>query len=104
MPTPIGKFVSERVYDSKLYSKHSITSRDCVTFVNAGDGEEVAELGGEADDRGGDREDGEAPVARIDAAPRAGDGSGEEECGGERHAPGATDEQEEDGPGRADPC
>ena len=41
MPTPIGEFISERVYDRMLRSEHLITSRDCVAFVNVKNGKEI---------------------------------------------------------------
>ncbi|KAH9921366.1 P-loop containing nucleoside triphosphate hydrolase protein [Amylocystis lapponica] len=40
MPVPLGDFISENVYDSKLRSKHNIEDMSCVMFVDVKKGEE----------------------------------------------------------------
>jgi hypothetical protein len=43
MPQPIGKFISDKVYRSRLWSSHKITDPSCVTFVDVSPphGEEI---------------------------------------------------------------
>ncbi|THH13352.1 hypothetical protein EW146_g6849 [Bondarzewia mesenterica] len=38
MPVPLGGFISTKVYDNKLRSKHSIQDLNCVRFVNVSKG------------------------------------------------------------------
>ncbi|KII84122.1 hypothetical protein PLICRDRAFT_32539 [Plicaturopsis crispa FD-325 SS-3] len=40
MPIPISKFISDKVYDSKLRSEHSISGMSCLSFVDVGKGRE----------------------------------------------------------------
>ncbi|KIJ23208.1 hypothetical protein M422DRAFT_196214 [Sphaerobolus stellatus SS14] len=40
MPTPIGGFIPQEVYDGRLQSQHTIDSKTCLAFVQA-DGEEA---------------------------------------------------------------
>ncbi|KAI0712807.1 P-loop containing nucleoside triphosphate hydrolase protein [Cerioporus squamosus] len=40
MPVPLGDFISEAVYDSRLKSAHAITDSSCVLFVDVRKGEE----------------------------------------------------------------
>ena len=41
MPKVIGHFISRRVYDSKLGTKHPINSLTCCRFVDVSNGEEL---------------------------------------------------------------
>ena len=34
MPQPIGKFISDKVYRSRLYSSHKISDPSCVAFID----------------------------------------------------------------------
>jgi len=34
MPVPLGRFISDAVYDRRLESEHGITSSECVKFVD----------------------------------------------------------------------
>ena len=43
MPIQIGEFISEHVYDGKLKSQHSITSPNCLAFVDVDIGVESPE-------------------------------------------------------------
>ena len=43
MPMQIGEFISEHVYDGKLRSQHSITSPNCLAFVDVDIGVESPE-------------------------------------------------------------
>ena len=40
MPVPLGDFISEHVYDSRLKSHHNITTHACVKFVDVRKGAE----------------------------------------------------------------
>ncbi|RPD58077.1 P-loop containing nucleoside triphosphate hydrolase protein [Lentinus tigrinus ALCF2SS1-7] len=40
MPVPLGKFISEEVYNSKLKSEHRIVDYSCVSFVDVRKGQE----------------------------------------------------------------
>lgn len=40
MPIPLGQFISEEVYNSKLKSVHNIADRSCVSFVDVRKGQE----------------------------------------------------------------
>ena len=40
MPVPLGEFISEEVYNSKLKSVHAITDSSCVRFVDVRKGSE----------------------------------------------------------------
>ncbi|PBK75706.1 hypothetical protein ARMSODRAFT_403857 [Armillaria solidipes] len=40
MPTPIGDFISEHVYNKKLKTIHEISSKTCCRFVNVSSGQE----------------------------------------------------------------
>ncbi len=40
MPTPLGDFISEEVYENKLKSVHNITDRSAVRFVDVWKGRE----------------------------------------------------------------
>lgn len=41
MPTPLGAFISDEVYNGKLRSEHKISNLDCVAFVDVGKGQEM---------------------------------------------------------------
>ncbi|PBL03561.1 P-loop containing nucleoside triphosphate hydrolase protein [Armillaria gallica] len=41
MPTPIGDFISEHVYNRKLKTIHQISSKTCCRFVNVSSGQEI---------------------------------------------------------------
>ena len=40
MPVPLGDFISEAVYDSKLKSSHAIQDNSCVLFIDVRKGQE----------------------------------------------------------------
>ena len=40
MPVPLGNFVSQNVYDSKLKSEHAIKDSKCVLFIDVRKGKE----------------------------------------------------------------
>ena len=40
MPVPLGDFVSQNVYDSKLKSVHAIKDSKCVLFIDVRKGKE----------------------------------------------------------------
>ncbi|KAK0223269.1 P-loop containing nucleoside triphosphate hydrolase protein [Armillaria fumosa] len=40
MPTPIGDFISEHIYNKKLKTVHKISSKTCCRFVNVSSGQE----------------------------------------------------------------
>ncbi|KIJ32688.1 hypothetical protein M422DRAFT_126185, partial [Sphaerobolus stellatus SS14] len=40
MPTPIGEFISQHIYEGRLQSEHPIEANTCLAFVQA-DGEEA---------------------------------------------------------------
>ncbi|KAF9007589.1 P-loop containing nucleoside triphosphate hydrolase protein [Cyathus striatus] len=41
MPIPIGDFISEKVYNKQLQSRHSITTRSCCRFIDVPSGREI---------------------------------------------------------------
>ncbi|SRR5260221_9284804 len=41
LPVPLGGFISEAVYESKLRSSHNIVDHSCVVFIDVGKGEEA---------------------------------------------------------------
>jgi hypothetical protein len=40
MPIPLGEFISQNVYDQKLFSKHKIEDMSCVSFIDVTKGRE----------------------------------------------------------------